>query len=95
MRTQRRHREDAKQKRQAEGVFVGWGGSTWGGAGDGGGGGGEGVTCTLLHQGSHSKPEAVQEGEVVLHDVRAWVAGVGVIPFVRAEPAFGEDVNPG
>lgn len=42
---------------------------------------------TLLHQRSHPEPEAVQEGEVVLHDVGARVAGVGVIPLVGAEPA--------
>lgn len=51
-------------------------------AGTGGLGG-----CTLLHQRSHPEPEAVQQGEVVLHDVRARVAGVSVVPLVWAEPA--------
>lgn len=41
---------------------------------------------TLLHQGADAKPEAVEEGEVVLHYVRAGVAGVGIVPLVGAEP---------
>lgn len=41
---------------------------------------------TLLHQGADSEPEAVEEGEVVLHHVRAGVAGMGVVPLVWAEP---------
>lgn len=40
----------------------------------------------MLHQGADTKPEAVEEGEVVLHHVRAGVAGVGVVPLVGAEP---------
>lgn len=44
----------------------------------------------MLHQGADAEPEAVEEGEVVLHHVGAGVAGVGVVPLVGAEP-WGED----
>lgn len=44
-------------------------------------------THTLLHQGAHSKPEAVEQCEVILYHLGAGVAGVGIIPLVRAEPA--------
>lgn len=40
----------------------------------------------MLHQGADAEPEAVQEGEVVLHHIGAGVTGMGVVPFVRAEP---------
>lgn len=39
-----------------------------------------------MHQGADAEPEAVEEGEVVLHHVRAGVAGVGVVPLVGAKP---------
>ena len=47
---------------------------------------GEG-THTLLHQGPHSKPEAVQQSEVIFYHLGARVAGVSIIPLIRAEPA--------
>lgn len=50
---------------------------------------------TLLHQRSHPEPEAVQEGEVVLHNVRARVAGVGVVPLIWAEPAAHRESRAG
>lgn len=45
-----------------------------------------GELCTLLHQRAHPEPEAVEQGEVVLHDVRAGVAGMCIVPLVWAEP---------
>lgn len=41
----------------------------------------------MLHQGPHSEPEAVQQSEVVFHHLGARVAGVSIVPLVRAEPA--------
>lgn len=46
-----------------------------------------GQTRTLLHQGAHSKPEAVEQCEVILHHLGARVAGVSIIPLIRAESA--------
>lgn len=45
--------------------------------------------CTLLHEGAHAKPEAVEKGEVVFYHIGAWVTRMGVIPLVRAEPVAG------
>lgn len=45
---------------------------------------------TLLHEGAHAKPEAVEEREVVLHHIGAWVTRMGIIPLVRAEPGARE-----
>lgn len=57
---------------------------------EGGAGAGGGTGPTLLHQGSHSKPETVEEGEVVLDNVWPRVAWMSIIPFVRAEPTCGK-----
>ena len=43
----------------------------------------------MLHQGPDCEPHGVAEGELVDQDLRLVVAGVGVVPLVRAEP--GED----
>lgn len=48
---------------------------------------------TLLHQRPHSEPEAVQQSEVVFYHLRARVAGVSIVPLVRAEPAAGRGVS--
>lgn len=48
-----------------------------------------GEVHTLLHQGSHSKPEAVKQSEVIFHHLRARVAGVSIVPLIRAEPGTG------
>lgn len=44
---------------------------------------------TLLHQGPHPEPEAVEQSEVVFYHLGAGVAGMSIIPLVRAEPAAG------
>lgn len=49
-----------------------------------------GAALTLLHEGAHSKPEAVEQSEVVLHHLGAGVAGVGIVPLIGAEPTRGE-----
>lgn len=40
----------------------------------------------MLHQGPHSEPEAVQQSEVVFYDLGARIAGMSIVPLVRAEP---------
>lgn len=45
---------------------------------------------TLLHQRAHPEPETVEQGEVILHDVRPGVAGMSVVPLVRAEPVVAQ-----
>lgn len=51
------------------------------------------VHGTLLHEGAHAKPEAVEEGEVVFHHIGSWVTRMGVVPLVWTEPmARGERV---
>lgn len=49
------------------------------------------LSHTLLHESSHSEPEAVEEGEVILNNVRPWVARMGIIPFIRAKPVCRKD----
>lgn len=44
---------------------------------------------TLLHQGPHPEPEAVQQSEVVFYHLGAGIAGMSIVPLVRAEPATG------
>lgn len=51
---------------------------------------GGGTHRTLLHQRAHPEPEAVEQGEVILHDVRPGVAGMSVVPLVWAEPAVAQ-----
>lgn len=41
----------------------------------------------MLHEGAHAEPEAVEQSEVVLHHLRAWIAGVSIIPLIRTESA--------
>lgn len=45
---------------------------------------------TLLHQCAHPEPEAVEQGEVILHDVRPGVAGMSIVPLIRAEPVVAQ-----
>ena len=43
----------------------------------------------MLHEGADREPHRVAERKLVDEDLRLVVAGVGVVPLVRAEP--GED----
>lgn len=43
----------------------------------------------MLHQGPHPEPEAVQQSEVVFYHLGAGIAGMSIVPLVRAEPATG------
>lgn len=41
---------------------------------------------TLLHESPNSKPETIEQREIVFHHVRVWVARMWVVPFVGAKP---------
>ena len=49
-----------------------------------------GASRTLLHERADGEPEAVEDGELVLHDVRVLVTRVRVAPLVRAEAGDDE-----
>ena len=41
---------------------------------------------TLLHESPDSKPETIEQRKIVFHHIRVWVAGMWVVPLVRAKP---------
>lgn len=45
---------------------------------------------TLLHESPDSKPETIEQRKIVFHHIRVWVAGMRVVPLVRAKPREGE-----
>lgn len=45
---------------------------------------------TLLHESPNSKPETIEQRKIVFHHIRVWVAGMRVVPLVRAKPREGE-----
>lgn len=45
----------------------------------------------MLHESPDSKPETIEQCKIVFHHVRVRVAGVRVVPLVRAEPAHREE----
>jgi len=40
----------------------------------------------LLHESPNSKPETIEQREIVFHYIRVWVAWMWVIPLIRAKP---------
>lgn len=48
---------------------------------------GQAEASTLLHESSNSKPETIEQGEIVFHYIRVGIARVGVIPLVGTKPA--------
>ncbi len=41
---------------------------------------------TLLHKRSYSKPQTIEQWELILHHVRVWITWMRVVPFIWAEP---------
>ena len=40
----------------------------------------------MLHESPDAEPETIEQRKIVFHHVRVWVARMGIVPLVRAEP---------